>query len=288
MMNTGINNVVMPFIIIAITCLSSAFALAEMPEGLVAYYAFEGNAEDSSGNGHHGTVHEATYVDGKFGMGLAFTGADTSYVEVLHSDLLTPSDAVTISLWFKVYSYINSYACLVYKAGEQPTANGFRDRCYSLWSRSSQSIHLTSTPEGASSQIQCNGGSYELDYFVHLAAVIDSVSHTMTIYIDGVKVQECPYSGDAIRGGAYPLRIGGPFKTLGDQSGLNGVIDEVAIFNRVLSEYEIDQLYMMFACAPDYNHDGVINGKDVSDKRKDMELEFQTWLKECWKPASEQ
>ena len=36
-------------------------------EGLVAYYPFNGNANDESGNGHHGTVNGATLAEDRFG-----------------------------------------------------------------------------------------------------------------------------------------------------------------------------------------------------------------------------
>jgi hypothetical protein len=35
-------------------------AWADLNDGLVAYYPFDGDANDESGNGNHGTVHGAT------------------------------------------------------------------------------------------------------------------------------------------------------------------------------------------------------------------------------------
>jgi hypothetical protein len=219
---------------------------AGLEDGLVAYYSFSGNANDESGNANHGAIHNAIFVDGKFGYGLEFSGSYDSYVEVPHNDSLTPSYAITISLWAKVLNSSGGYASLIYKAGEEPTSVGFRDRIYSLWSHS-QGLHFTSTPDGASSQIQCNSPSdlYGLDEFVHFAGVIDTANHTMTIYFNANMVQNCSYFGDKIRGGNYPLRIGGHFHTLFDQFNFNGVIDEVRIYNRALSETEIRELYLL-------------------------------------------
>jgi hypothetical protein len=42
-------------------------------DGLVAYYPFNGNANDKSGNGNHGTVHGATLTEDRFG------NADSAY-----------------------------------------------------------------------------------------------------------------------------------------------------------------------------------------------------------------
>ncbi|MGD0712159.1 MAG: hypothetical protein ABR968_13380, partial [Bacteroidales bacterium] len=41
---------------------------AQIPStGLVAFYPFKGNADDTSGNGHNGTVHGATLTTDRFG-----------------------------------------------------------------------------------------------------------------------------------------------------------------------------------------------------------------------------
>lgn len=47
-------------------------------DGLVAYWDFdEGSgtiAKDKSGNGNDGTIHGATYVNGRYGKALSFNG----------------------------------------------------------------------------------------------------------------------------------------------------------------------------------------------------------------------
>ena len=44
--------------------------------GLVAYFPFEGDIVDHSGNGNNGTNHNATFVAGYSGQGLSFDGVD--------------------------------------------------------------------------------------------------------------------------------------------------------------------------------------------------------------------
>lgn len=51
-------------------------------DGLVAYYALDGNAQDSSGNDRDGTEHNGiTYVDGALGQGAYFDGS-YDYIDV--------------------------------------------------------------------------------------------------------------------------------------------------------------------------------------------------------------
>jgi len=44
--------------------------------GLMAEYHFDGNANDSSGNGNEGTVNGAAYVSGIGGQALSFQGVE--------------------------------------------------------------------------------------------------------------------------------------------------------------------------------------------------------------------
>ena len=43
----------------AIVFAVDGMAYADLNDGLVAYYPFNGNADDESGNGNHGTVYGA-------------------------------------------------------------------------------------------------------------------------------------------------------------------------------------------------------------------------------------
>jgi len=229
--------------LILLICASTS--LASLTDGLVGYWSFDNcDATDTSGNGNNGTISgNPQCVAGEKANAFSFDGLP-DYVEVPHSDLLNPTQAVTISLWAKEFSGSPAYSSLIYKAGEE-SAGCCKDRVYSLWTRSDQGIHFASTPEGASNHVYCDtpGGQYSLNEFVHVGGVIDTASHTMTIYVNGNKAQVCSNYGDSIRTGSYPLRIGSHFHTGGDQFNFNGIIDEVHVYNRALSEAEIQELY---------------------------------------------
>ncbi len=49
--------------------------------GLVAEYHFDGDANDSSGGGNHGTINGALFVTGVSEQALSFDGVD-DYVEI--------------------------------------------------------------------------------------------------------------------------------------------------------------------------------------------------------------
>ncbi len=75
---------------------------ADLTYGLLAYYPFNGNANDESGNGNNGTVHGATLTTNKAGntdSAYSFDGVD-DYVET-GTQFLSADDDFTISFWLK-------------------------------------------------------------------------------------------------------------------------------------------------------------------------------------------
>lgn len=214
-------------------------------DGLVAKYAFDGDANDSSGNGLNGVPYGAQFETGHLRQGLSVTGTAGSFVEVQHNSILAPTDAVTVSLWVKARSFQNSFSCLLYKAAAPPTASGFQDREYTIWIRSDGGIHFTSTPQGSLGQIVCDSpaGGIQLNKFFHVVGVVDATRQMMKIFINGNLAASTSYPTSGMRTGDFPLRLGGPFFTLGDQSGLDGILDEVRIFNRALALSEIRSLF---------------------------------------------
>src|SRR5258706_6951163 len=54
-------------LIVGIFIAANIHAQSFLTNGLVAYYPFNGNADDASGNGNNGTVNGATLVQNRFG-----------------------------------------------------------------------------------------------------------------------------------------------------------------------------------------------------------------------------
>ncbi len=237
--------------VLTLLCVTSIArsTFAQPTRGLAAYYPFDVDARDASGNANDGVIHSASFVQGHSGSALSFEGSPSSYVEVPHSNLLTPSNGVTLSAWVKVRSYATWHSCLIYKAGDVPTSDGFKDRCFTLWATSERGLHISATPPDASSQISWGtpGGLYALNEVFHVAAVVDGEHHEFRIYVNGNFIGRAPYTASAIRGGSFPLRIGSPFFTVTDQSGLDGLLDDVCIYARALTN---DEVLWLFTGAP--------------------------------------
>jgi hypothetical protein len=82
----------------------STTALTQVSNGLVAYYKFNGNADDSSPNGNHGLVSGAVATTDNFGnaaSAMYFDGIN-DHITIPHSMDLKPALPLTISCWVKI------------------------------------------------------------------------------------------------------------------------------------------------------------------------------------------
>ena len=90
-------------------------------EGLVAYYPFNGNANDQSGNGNNGTVTGATLTNDRFGnsnSAYQFDGVDDRVV-ITSNNLPSGNSARSVSAWF----YTESGGGNIFAYGEQIIAD---------------------------------------------------------------------------------------------------------------------------------------------------------------------
>ena len=85
----------------SLLCFMALPVLADLNDGFVAYYPFNGNANDESGNGNDGTVNGATLTEDQFGnvdSAYMFDGVD-DYIIIPNSETLN-SQHITISAWY--------------------------------------------------------------------------------------------------------------------------------------------------------------------------------------------
>lgn len=90
--------------LILITFLSISFSSfnQNINDSLLIHYTFDGNAEDQSGNNHHGNVN-ATLTDDRFGnpnSAYSFNGVN-EFIDLPNKLSLKPDLSVTVSFWVK-------------------------------------------------------------------------------------------------------------------------------------------------------------------------------------------
>jgi hypothetical protein len=211
---------------------SAAFqnAKAEL-KGAVGIWLFdEGKgdvATDSSGNKNHGKIEGGSkWVDGKFGKALEFNGTNGA-VQVPDSPSLDLVEAVSMVSWFWWAGAGDGWQTFFSKG---PIAAPGEN--YAHFTNSpGQHLHFVLTPGGARQFL--NGGKFEPKKWHHTAAVWDGKK--AQVYLDGKLVGEQAMAGK-LAANNFTLRIG---HREASSHWWMGVEDEMAVFNRALSEKEV-------------------------------------------------
>ena len=215
--------------------------------GLVAYYPFNGDTKDASGNGNHGINHGAVLAKDRYGRPdgayyfSCFHGMDGVHIEVPDSaSLNSPSNAVTISAWIRsdVDWYVKN------KNGKQSwlsvVCKGRTKRQYSLQiDAGTQKIWLMLGDRSCRDAVRGSSNYPKRGEWYHVAMTYDGTKQVA--YLDGEPVGHKMSKGQLDAAGE-PLFIGRD--TPGEEEFFKGTIDDVRIYNRALSEYEISILFL--------------------------------------------
>jgi len=205
---------------------TSGSASGEIPitsSGLVSLWKMEGDYTDSKG-GNGGTGSGTTFVSGQFGQGAQFS-SDTDYIEVGTSGF--DVNTGTIALW----GYPTAFSGSTYFFGhttDPPYAN--RVQLYTDVSTSELDLGL-----GDSHVLDTNILSLQVNTWYPIALTWDNGAYN--VYVDGTSRASGSYTGLASFG-SY-ADIGNDGTPAERTEGFTGIIDDVGVWNRVLSSDEI-------------------------------------------------
>ncbi len=221
--------------------------------GLVAYYAFENDVNDSSGNENNGTVFgDPTYVEGPVGYGMAmeFDG-DGDYVDCGNNPILAITDAVTVSAWIKVAVQGADHKV----GGNQDGANGGYKM--TVFSNNRVEFEIRTAGNSAVLNRSVSGGTeIQVDVWYHVSGVYSLADGYIRTYVNGVLDRELATT-QALGASPGSLMIGcEPFSA--SQYNFNGVMDEICIYNRALSEGELLYLAGKRTTPVDPGTDGLV------------------------------
>jgi hypothetical protein len=214
-------------------------------DGLVAYYPFNGNANDESGNGNHGELLGKTKLTtdrkGHANSAYNFGGYyNSSAIKIANSTSLHFTDQLTISAWYKLDGLdgMNGYGsysadgahCIIAKDGDRG----------GLWlCRHSAGINnSTSLGSGFSANIPELPSAGE---WTHIAAIVGS--NSIEIFQNGQSVIKNAYDNVTITEANNRDLYIGMFGIAGGWYPMNGDIDDMRIYNRALTGSDIQALY---------------------------------------------
>lgn len=223
------------WILIAISLImtSSIFSQTKGSGELMAYYPFNGNSNDESGNSNHGTNHGAMLALDRFANANSayyFDGID-DYIEVQHSSSLIPNgDQITMSAWVFPTQY-NTNDYIINKAEYYGSPVSYFGYCLRLLDR----------------KVGASFGGHNLQvYSVNTVPINEWTLITVTYENNNYKI----YINDQLDSyGTHPHNFNSTCKLQISRHPMfnagywDGRIDEIKIFDYALSYEEIQNLY---------------------------------------------
>lgn len=230
-------------VVISMILGASCFAsLPPVTDGLIGCWNFdEGSGKtaiDSSGNGNNGTIVNATYTNDDPAILLTPTfslrfnntaGSAYDYVTIPTNPTLEPSSGLTLAAWVKTSSTADRIRVIISKP-----YGGSGDDSYVLWYDGSL-LQFSLQGIGRISTAQPTANEWHQIVAIYNGSV-------MQIYVDSIEEASATFSG-ALVYTDNPVLIGADIN-LGTKpdEGWSGLIDDVLIYNRSLTQTEISQI----------------------------------------------
>ncbi len=218
-----------------------------MTNGLVAYYPFNGNANDAAGT-NNGVVNGATLTTNRFGISNSayyFNGTN-NYIELASSTNVFGSKDYSISLWFNSlalpnFSIPSQAACCLISKGQ----NNFE----LLTGSSTSALGMHFLPRSASgNDWNTPASTYQTNVWQNVIAIYKPSTTNVYVFLNGSNLilsgpSLTPIGLDKTNSARLGFRTDGtlPFK---------GSISSVRIYNRALSTSEVSQLYATESMPP--------------------------------------
>ncbi len=236
--------ILIPFFIIGCKNSPTQATMDSLPtQGLLAYYPFNGNANDASGKDSNGIVHGATLTSDRFGKSNSayhFTGGAYIRIPELFSDSCS---AFTFAAWVREDAKDNAYHVIFYKGSQKgeaalvldPGILGFGVKLHVPYTPARPMIWYAAN---ITDTLRANTNYFLVGRYIK--------GQNVDLSINGIIVSSSTVPNLNLL--SYPL---GSYSAIGNntESGLspsfwwNGVIDDIRIYNRALSDNEVQSLY---------------------------------------------
>ena len=233
----------------------ATITMAQVPSyvpntGLVGWWPFTGNAIDSSGNGNNGTVNGATLTSDRFGnpnCAYSFNG-NTDFIgtPIVQSNL----SEYSVSMWFKTTN-----GGWMFK-GSRDCVGGVGSR---LDIDPSTFKLLYGSDDMGYTDGSMTSNSYNDNLWHNVIGVWNGTGNALidpnqfSVYVDGIFVSQVLATsvGNGGIGGHRPIPMSGTSNCAFGQKNcsapgsdnFDGVMDDIGVWNRALTQQEITDLY---------------------------------------------
>ena len=253
---------------------SCSTEIVDLDSGLVAHYKFEGNTEDSSVNGNHGTEYgDVTYVDGvavdgELSKAVSFDGVD-DYIQATSPFGYIERPELSVSFWLKPdldKVSKRQWPIMInepdYGKGVHFLINSSFDTQFGTY----KDVHLNEATQNSFSIEEHN------NKWVHFVTIYDRQNGVLKTYANGGLIDSDDLSTDKLQFSPSSILLGKTFNT-SEEEGYSGLLDELRVYDRALNETEIQALYSLadlesenVSSLPMIFHDDFETSEPLSDR----------------------
>lgn len=233
------------FLLLVILSMSYA---QNLTTGLVGYFPFNGNANDESGNNNNGTVNGAVLTADRFGNANSaynFNGV-SNFISVQNSSSLSITGDITLSAWYYSDYLSDSYHTILNKRvsgnWSYNLSVSFAPGIGSDLPEYRRVLTGRRNNGGAQSEYRFSGDSIKIGRWQQIIVTINN--NTVKFFINGQN------AGFNVFGNTFtiPMIDQNTGVTIGynnDGGGewMKGILDDLRIYNRALSDQEVTSLY---------------------------------------------
>jgi hypothetical protein len=248
------------FFINMLLIFTATLSFAQVPNyvptnGLVGWWPFSGNAIDSSGNGNNGTVNGATLTADRNGLAskaYSFDGVD-DFIDCPDNPFDFGANDFTVSAWINRGSSSNYGMIFSKERALSPDIYQFRlfisngiytnalnKACFFIQDANNNFLPQPTMPNGYNLQ---SNSPIQVNQWVHIVIVRNGINYNF--FQDGILIATAIAPAGLNFSNNNNFRIGARYTTNGTsaQDFFNGKIDDIAFWNRALTQCEISDLY---------------------------------------------
>jgi|UPI00037BC374 uncharacterized protein YecT (DUF1311 family) len=223
-----------------VTWEADAHSLPTLQQGLIAWYPFDGNARDASGNQHHGQLHGASLAADRFGTAnsaYSFDG-NNDFISIANNDDFSRLNALSVAAWINIRG-ATFYPSVVSKGN----VGNYRES-FSLFLDPHNKLGFLTNSNGSSDGrgLLILSSSAQTGKWVHIVGTYDG--SMLRTYINGLQVEAIAHQGTLFDTDGS-LLIGKSDRNTSTlpTSFFNGLIDDVMIYNRAITADEVNTMY---------------------------------------------
>ncbi|HKR73771.1 MAG TPA: PQQ-dependent sugar dehydrogenase, partial [Candidatus Nitrosocosmicus sp.] len=198
---------------------------------------FEGNSTSYNSTKIIDITREPFYVNGVNGKAVEFIDRYREYVEIPETNLYNMSE---FSVLFWVRETKNSEQASPYAHVISQVNNNLNNGWYFEHTPNNQSIRFIVT-DPSNELIKSNGVTISNSSFTNIAATFDGSQ--IAVYKNGSLFQNIDYNGNYSSALNLPIYVGSA-SYCNSCMRFTGIIDDIKLFNRTMSDDEIKQLYL--------------------------------------------